>query len=254
MDSTLRPRDIQARIRAGETAEQVAAAAGSSVEAIMPYAAPVLAERAHQAQTALRASVRRGASPGGGARTLGQCVEQFLVDHGLHDEDLDWDSWRRPDGKWALVAQLRLEGRDRTFELSHDLQGRYVVAENDDARLLTGETGAAAPAAAGAAPVRRLTSVEDDDALGVDAIELVRDHEEVPEETPDETPDEPTVEVPAEAEAPEEQPALDLGAEHEQPEATAGESDEAREKRKRKGRASVPSWDEIMFGGGSPRD
>ena len=67
MDSTLRPRDIQARIRSGETPESVAQVAGTSVEKVMPYAAPVLAERAHVAQRAQRASIRRRPADGGGA-------------------------------------------------------------------------------------------------------------------------------------------------------------------------------------------
>ena len=81
MDSVLRPRDIQARIRAGETPEAVAAAAQTSVEKIMPYAAPVLAEREHVAQRAQRASIRRPASSGGapaGSRTLGDAVAGHL--------------------------------------------------------------------------------------------------------------------------------------------------------------------------------
>ena len=45
MDSALRPRDIQARIRAGETPEAVAQAAQTTVDRIMAFAAPVLAER-----------------------------------------------------------------------------------------------------------------------------------------------------------------------------------------------------------------
>src|SRR6478672_1105733 len=67
MDSTLRPRDIQARIRAGESPETVAQVAGTSVEKVMPYAAPVLAERAHVAERAQRASVRRRPAEGAGA-------------------------------------------------------------------------------------------------------------------------------------------------------------------------------------------
>ena len=57
--SALRPRDIQARIRAGESPESVAQVAQTSVDKVMPYAAPVLAERAHVAQRAQRASIRR---------------------------------------------------------------------------------------------------------------------------------------------------------------------------------------------------
>ena len=55
MDSALRPRDI----RAGESPEAVAQAAQTSVEKIMPFAAPVLAERQHVAERAQRSSVRR---------------------------------------------------------------------------------------------------------------------------------------------------------------------------------------------------
>lgn len=241
MDSALRPRDIQARIRSGESAEQVATAAGTSVEQIMPYAAPVLAERAHQAQTALRASVRRTTAPGGsgGGRTLGQCVEQFLADRALHDDDLAWDSWRRPDGRWVLTATFTSAGEQHTAELTHDVAGRYVVAENTEARELIGE--AASAPAGGPAP------------LGHDAIELVRE----PEPEPQPEPDEDTVEVPAarepaappEAEEPaEEQPALDLGPEATEP-APEPANEQAASRRKRKGRSSVPSWDEIMFGG-----
>ena len=64
MESVLRPRDIQARIRAGETPEAVAAAAQTTVDKIMPYAAPVLAEREHVAQRAQRASIRCAGSAG----------------------------------------------------------------------------------------------------------------------------------------------------------------------------------------------
>ena len=104
MDSALRPRDIQARIRAGESPEDVAAAAQTSVEAIMLFADPVLAERAHVARTAQKASLRRrsGEAPGR-ARTLGEAAELFFADHSLHDEDVEWDAWRRPTaaGPWS---------------------------------------------------------------------------------------------------------------------------------------------------------
>ena len=112
MESALRPRDIQARIRAGESPEDVAAAAQTTVEAIMGFASPVLAERAHVAQTALKASVRRRSGESSSAgRTLGEAAELFFGDHKLHDEDVEWDAWRRPDGRWALVATYAVAGR-----------------------------------------------------------------------------------------------------------------------------------------------
>ena len=156
MESALRPRDIQARIRAGESPEDVAAAARTTVEAIMGFATPVLAERAHVAQTAQKASVRRrGTEAAGAARTLGESAGMFFADHSLHDEDVAWDAWRQADGRWALVAEYAVDGRPRRAEFTHDLPGRYVVAENDEARLLTGELRepGARPATPGTPPV-----------------------------------------------------------------------------------------------------
>ena len=186
MDSALRPRDIQARIRAGETPEDVATAAQTTVDGIMAFAGPVLAERAHVAQTAQRASVRRRSGEAG-ARTLGETSELFFAEHRLHDEDVEWDAWRRPDGRWALVATYAVQGSPARAEFSFDLPGRYVVADNDDARFLTGELrpqgATAGTSAATSAPARRLSTVrpEHDLPLGDDAIELVRDRDQTEE-------------------------------------------------------------------------
>ena len=77
MESTLRPRDIQARIRAGETPEAVARRPRRRSTRSWPYAAPVLAERQHVAERAQRSSVRRQPTvdrPRAPHRTLGDAV------------------------------------------------------------------------------------------------------------------------------------------------------------------------------------
>jgi hypothetical protein len=285
MDSALRPRDIQARIRAGESAEDVAAAAQTTVDAIMPFAGPVLAERQHVAQTALKGSLRRRSSEPGSARTLGEAAELYFAEHSLHDEDVEWDAWRRPDGRWALVATYAVSGRPRTAEFTHDQPGRYVVAENDDARLLTGELRAPdEPGTAPRAQARRLSPVptQDELPLGDDAIQLVRDQEvaadpsadradadwltEAPEElaTPTEEPlADPVAEQPADeplvpedevvarvTDEPREEPGEGPGGEPVDQPAEEDTVEVKRSSAKRKGRSSVPSWDEIMFGGG----
>ncbi|MGL5829384.1 MAG: septation protein SepH, partial [Angustibacter sp.] len=55
----LRPKDIQARIRAGATAEQIAAATDWPVDRIRRYEGPVLAERSHIAEVAQTVRLRR---------------------------------------------------------------------------------------------------------------------------------------------------------------------------------------------------
>jgi hypothetical protein len=198
MDSALRPRDIQARIRAGETPEQVAAAAQTSLDKVMTYASPVLAERAHVADRAQRASVRRRAGEGP-ARVLAEAVAERLRGRNLDPESVEWDAWRREDGRWTLVADYRSGERARHAEFVFDAPGRYVVAEDDEARWLVGEpTSSKGPQPRATPGPRRLSSVGDDDELplGEDAIELVAD-------------DPPVVQRVEEPDAPEDQPVDD---------------------------------------------
>src|ERR1044071_3672409 len=58
VESPLRPKEIQARIRAGETAEEIADAAGIPVERVRWFEGPVLQEREYMAQQAQRAAIR----------------------------------------------------------------------------------------------------------------------------------------------------------------------------------------------------
>ena len=258
MESSLRPRDIQARIRAGETPDAVAQAAQTTVEKIMAFAAPVLAERQHVADRAQRSSVRRKAGdPGsaGGARTLGDAVGGHLRAINVDPATVEWDAYRREDGRWTLTGEYAATKRKGSAHFTYDAPGNYVTADNDDARWLVGDSVTAAQTPEVRDDLRRvrqrrLTSVSEDELpLGDDAIELVTEVDEsssLGSEQPmeaylDEEP--PTREVPA---AREEAAVAEPEAEHE----PATDEPPARRPARKKGRASVPSWDEIMFGGG----
>jgi hypothetical protein len=277
MESVLRPRDIQARIRAGETPESVAAAAQSTVEKIMPYAAPVLAEREHVAQRAQRASLRRSAgatsATGNSGRTLGDAIGSHLRGQNVDPGGVAWDAWRREDGRWTLTATFQAGPREGQAAFTFDAPGNYVSADDDDARWLVGDDPGAAAAEPGPARTaddlsahrrRRLAAVPPDELpLGEDAIDLVSedpvrgsDEAAVPDSLGSEAPveayldDEPdprtrTSEIERVVDEHEER---DEDGEDEQVDPRADEP--AGRPAKRKGRASVPSWDEIMFGGG----
>lgn len=276
MDSALRPRDIQARIRAGETPDAVAAAAKTTVDKIMPYAAPVLAEREHVAARAQRSSVRRrtgeGAdSPGSAARSrvLGDAVEAHLRSFNVSPGTVEWDAYRREDGRWALTADFETGQRTGSAVYAYDAPGNFVVSENDHARWLIGEL-ATEPATERPAPSRRpgkerrLSAVPSDELpLGDDAIEMVSD-DDAPAATADLTDTAASVRgvEPSAAKRPEEpsfldsvfveDPAAPGRTTAEEPAQDPAEEEPAakRPSRKKGARASVPSWDEIMFGGG----
>jgi hypothetical protein len=255
MDSSLRPRDIQARIRAGETPEAVAQSAQTSVDRIMVYAGPVLAEREHVAQRAQRSSVRR-ASGEGGARVLGDAVEAHLRSLNVDPETVAWDAWRREDGRWALRATFSTLRRKGTAELTYDAPGSYVLLDNDDARWLVGETiaedaGQAEPAEPRddlrQARTRRLSAVPADELpLGDDVLELLKEDDTPAADEPVEAflDDSPASDDPDLREEATEAAAAD----HTPPDDPAADEPAGRKPKKR-GRASVPSWDEIMFGG-----
>jgi hypothetical protein len=275
METMLRPRDIQARIRAGATPEAVAEAACSSLDKVMTYAAPVLAEREHVAQTALRASLRRASGDQHAAgRTLGEAVSARLRAMNIHPDAVLWDAWRREDGRWALTAAFSARGYDGLAEMTFDQRGNFVTIDNDEARWLIGDPveeapqEGAHPAAAGEAepPVRALSSVpaapstqRESTELGSDAIELVSEPEPRREAPPaprhealDSTIDVPLIDLPPLGapgdESPSEPAVLEAPAEPEPAEPAAESAPEPSPAARRK-RMSVPSWDEILFGG-----
>ena len=267
MSSNLRPREIQTRIRSGESPETVAEAAGTTIEAIMPYVAPVVAERQHVAERAQRASLRRGPGESGtGSRVLGDTVAVHLRDQSVDPTTVEWDAYRRETGRWVLCAEFTSPGRSGTARFTYDPPGNYALVDNDDARWLVGDLIEAPPEPSRddlqAARERRLSVLPDETApaaafLGDDALDLIQADAEQPATTP---PASATPSAPAARTVSDERPrpAADAGAPttpSAPPSADGGEPDtEAAQHRpaaKKRGRASVPSWDEIMFGGPS---
>lgn len=138
VESHLRPRDIQARIRAGATAEEVAQLAGIPVERVRRFEGPVLAERAFMAERARKTAVRRqGESTG---PQLGEAVSERLLLRGAEKDSVLWDSWRRDDGTWEVLLVYRVAGEPHSASWTYDPPRRLVQAVDDEARALIGET------------------------------------------------------------------------------------------------------------------
>lgn len=121
----LAPRVIQARIRAGETPEQVAAASGTRVERIMRFARPVLQERERVAEQAREARVRLSES------TPGTTLQQFMTERlRLIDTDVGdvaWDAYRSDTGAWVVSGEWRAGEKSGTARWTFDLPSRTVA-------------------------------------------------------------------------------------------------------------------------------
>ncbi|MFI8276040.1 septation protein SepH [Streptomyces sp. NPDC085929] len=137
VESHLRPRDIQARIRAGASAEEVAQLAGIPVDRVRRFEGPVLAERAFMAERARKTPVRRPGENTG--PQLGEAVQDRLTLRGAEKESVQWDSWRRDDGTWEVLLVYRVASEPHSASWTYDPPRRLVVAVDDEARSLIGE-------------------------------------------------------------------------------------------------------------------
>jgi hypothetical protein len=261
VENPLRPKEIQERIRAGETADQIADAAGIPPDKIRRFEGPILAERQYQAEQAQRATIRGRGDSGPGPR-LGDVVAERLTAAGASPEAAEWDSRKRPDGNWQVHLQFALGGRTGTAEWVYDPRRRHVTPDDDQAvRLcLPKEEWAAITFAERERATATVTPIgsRQHGSFTDSGRDMERRSGPVP------------VPVPRAQDAREPAPAATVLAGHDEggpapgeaaaaAAAAAGGPDQAGAaapaKKAGKGRrASVPSWDEIMFGTSRQQD
>src|SRR4051812_36418123 len=143
VESALPPREIQARLRAGETPEAVAKAAGVPLARVLPYAAPVLAERQRVVDEARAVPVSPPRGPKA-SRPLGEAVDAKLADvAGLKPDTVEWSARRRPDGAWVVTISYAARGGRRSAAwLWHPAERELTAEDVAASRLAADETRA----------------------------------------------------------------------------------------------------------------
>ncbi len=129
----LRPKEIQAKIRAGASIEQVAAAAGVDVARVQRFAHPVLLERSRAAELATAAHPVLADGPA--VLTLLETVTAALVARGLDPDARNWDAWRNEDGRWTVQLGWKAGRSDNIahFRFTPGAHGGTVTAADDPA-------------------------------------------------------------------------------------------------------------------------
>lgn len=242
-------------MRSGESAEDVASSTGWDLAKVLRYAEPLLDERAFMAQQARSVEIRRS---GGGATLEKACAENVGA---AEAEGIVWDSYRREDGRWIILAEVPGRG---SASWTFDYHGRNLHPIDGLARALM---GASVP--------EPVPDVEIDIAEALDlatAVPVVREGARphlvaVPVDEVDSAPDDSTTsddsttppmpEQGSDDVIPRDAPAARYEQEtitipREQP--TPPASTPTRKAKGRKGRTSIPSWDEILFGAGRQED
>jgi len=113
------PREIQAQIRSGMSATDVAAVTGVPLEYIQKFEGPVLAEREFVVETALNVAVHTAieADPMSVGRTFGIVIRERLVGLGALNER--WASWKDPETGWIVKLAFTAE------QIDHDARWRF---------------------------------------------------------------------------------------------------------------------------------
>ncbi len=129
------PRDIQAHIRAGMSADEVAQLLGVRVEDVQRFEGPVLAEREHIVGQALAVTVLIGGELDPGAQpTFGNAVRAKLAEAGATGER--WTSWRDQNG-WTVKLEFTAGDVDHDARWSFDPRRSSLSPQNSDAVQLS---------------------------------------------------------------------------------------------------------------------
>jgi hypothetical protein len=254
--NALTPREIQARLRAGATVVELADETGVDEVRIERYAGPPLAEREHHASLARETAIDSHL----GERTLGVLVAAAAEAEDVPVDLIRWDAWLREDGSWQILSAYPSGKADRVATWTFDARACRIWADDREAEgIVAGGRGA----------THRLSAVRD---AGAGAKEVATEQPaktRKPKASAKTTPSAAEADIsgpaaesataknsdpasttsPAEPDLP---PHQDVTPSPNEPESVpqTPETEQADDRPSRKGRrASVPSWDEILFGG-----
>ena len=158
-EQILSVKDIQRRLRLGESAQDIARDSGTSIEKIERFAGPILQERSFIIDQAHAIIVRR--NPGEEPESLFEVVLGRLAPRDISEEDLAWNAWRHHDGTWSLsLSYPNSDGHgDAIWEF--DPTRRSITSQDENARWMMGDApGIAKIAEFKMADIIRKTTVE----------------------------------------------------------------------------------------------
>ncbi|MEA2829166.1 MAG: hypothetical protein QOG43_3605 [Actinomycetota bacterium] len=129
----LTPREMQARLRAGRSVEDVAEEADVEVEWVERFAVPILAEQAQVVELA-RTLVYVNAKAAASAHPLDESVAWNLLDRGARvtDDvfDSSWTAYQLHDQVWMIRFAYRSRGRAQEARWELDVGTGELVARN----------------------------------------------------------------------------------------------------------------------------
>jgi len=222
-EPTTSVKDVQSRLRAGESMDAISRTTDWSLEKIEKFAGPILQERAFVIAQALKSPIRRDAS----SPTLQEAMISQLATHGVDVDEVEWNTHRRRDGLWDIALYYPNRDGQADAHWSFNSSTGTLTAEDDSAKWIAGEAKESRPRTPSqglvyptqnTGPAPRLVSVKEE-TVSIDVSETFEFEDEN----------------------------QDAGFESDAVEADA-EADGVVK------RVKLPSWDDIMFGSKKDRN
>jgi hypothetical protein len=209
---TISVKEIQRRLRAGDSFEQIARDGQITVEKVERFSGPIMQEREYILDRARELVMRKDVHRI--EMTFRDVVLAKLAPRGVDTDEVNWNTWRLADGTWHIELHYPNRDGNGVATWNFDLSRRALGATDDNGAWLIDEDAPARPVSTG------IIHSEPTHPSRLETPSVADIFEPVVEEKP-ETPRLAVIrETPSAADS--------------QDGITA--------------RAKVPSWDEIMFG------
>lgn len=133
----LAPKDIQAHIRSGMSAQDVASVTGAPLEYIQRFEGPILAEREFVIESALAVPVHTAKDTefGDSNATFGSAILARLNDVGAISER--WASWKEDGSGWVVKLSFTADQIDHDARWRFDPKKSSLAPLNNEAETLS---------------------------------------------------------------------------------------------------------------------
>jgi len=134
---TMSVKEIQRRLRSGETMDVIARDGRISVEKVERFAGPILQERVYILDQAFAVVLRKESARD--QETFQDVVISRLAPMGVDSDSLSWNTWRIDDGTWTIDLSYPNRDGHGSATWNFDLNRRSITATNENARWMLGQ-------------------------------------------------------------------------------------------------------------------
>jgi len=215
---TISVKEIQRRLRAGDSFEQIAREGQTTVDKVERFSGPIMQEREYILENARNLIMRKDIHRID--LTFRDVVLAKLAARGVDTDEVSWNTWRQPDGTWHIELHYPNRDGNGIATWNFDLSRRALDASDDNGAWLIDEE----------APVRAPSTA------------IIYSEPSHPSRLEEVAPEPEILRIADLLNAPEEKAETPrLAVIRETPSAADSQDGIT-------ARAKVPSWDEIMFG------